>query len=161
MRLFSICIFAIQFCMSTTAQNISSTIIEDLNSRKQGEGVILIMQDESIDKDVASYTTNTDSLKVIRLSNELINGYKIQVFTGNNQNSSKLEAETKQRLLRQDFPEHQAQISYDSPSWRLRVGNFMTQSEAETVLAELKKTYPKFSKEMHVVNDVIRRPINR
>lgn len=149
------------FCCNITGQNINSSIIKELNSSKPGEGSIRIMQDESINNDVASYATSSDSMKVIRLSNDMINGFKIQVFAGNNQNASKMEAEEKQRRLRQEFPEHQALISYNSPSWRLRVGNFVTRNEAEAFLVELKKAFPSFSREMYIVDDVIRRPLNR
>lgn len=104
---------------------------------------------------------NTDTANVIRLSNDRVNGFKIQVFSGNDQNVSRNEAEHKQAMVRAEFPQHQAETTFVSPTWRLRVGNFMSRPEAEAVLEEMRKAFPSFGREMYVVNDIIRRPLNR
>lgn len=156
-------VFLMLFLFSTfaIAQQSTKTIIEDINTKKVGQGSVRIMQDETIDARLAQYVINTDTANVIRLSNERVNGFKIQVFSGNNQNRSRNEAERKQSLIRSEFPQHQAETTFVSPTWRLRVGNFLTRSEAEEVMVEMKRTFPQFGKEMYVVSDVIRRPINR
>jgi len=51
-------------------------------------------------------------------------------------------------------------VLFDSPFWRLRVGNFATREEAEEVMEELKKTFPSFGKEMYIVVDEVKIPIN-
>lgn len=156
-------IFLSLFLFSTIAfaQHSTKSIIDDINTRKPGQGIIRIMQDETIDARLAQYTSNSDTANVIRLSNEKVNGFKIQVFSGNNQNVSRSEAEHKQAMLRAEFPQHQAETTFVSPTWRLRVGNFLTRSEAEEVMVEMKKAFPTFGREMYVVSDVIRRPLNR
>lgn len=137
------------------------SIVEDINSKKVGQGSVRVMQDETIDASLAQFIINSDTSSVIRLSDDRINGYKIQVFSGNNQNKSRSEAENKQRLVRQAFPEHQAVVTFDPPTWRLRVGNFLTRAEAEEVLVRMKEEFPSFGKEMYVVSDIIRKPLNR
>lgn len=156
-------IFLMLFLFSTVAfaQHSTKTIIEDINTRKVGQGNVRVMQDETIDSRLALYNINTDTANVIRLSNERINGFKIQVFSGNNQNKSRSEAERKQSMIRSEFPQHQAETTFVSPTWRLRVGNFLTRAEAEEVMVEMKKAFPEFGKEMYVVSDIIRRPLNR
>ncbi len=156
-------IFLSLFLFSTIAfaQHSTKSIIDDINMRKAGQGVIRIMQDETIDARLAQYVVNTDTANVIRLSNDKVNGFKIQVFSGNNQNVSRNEAERKQAMLRAEFPQHQAETTFVSPTWRLRVGNFLTRPEAEAVLEEMKKAFPTFGREMYVVSDIIRRPLNR
>lgn len=156
-------IFLSLFLFSTIAfaQHSTKSIIDDINTRKSGQGIIRIMQDETIDARLAQYVVNTDTANVIRLSNDKVNGFKIQVFSGNNQNVSRNEAERKQAMLRAEFPQHQAETTFVSPTWRLRVGNFLTRPEAEAVLEEMKKAFPTFGREMYVVSDIIRRPLNR
>lgn len=156
-------IFFMLFLFSSIcfAQHSTKSIIEDLNTRKLGQGDIRVMQDETIDARLAQYVVNTDTANVIRLSNDKVHGFKIQVFSGNNQNVSRQEAERKQSMLRAEFPQHQAETTFVSPTWRLRVGNFLTRPEAEAVMAEMKKAFPTFGREMYVVSDVIRRPLNR
>lgn len=156
-------IFITLFLLSTVAfaQHSTRTIVDDINTRKVGQGNVRVMQDETIDARLAQYIVNTDTANVIRLSNDKVNGFKIQVFSGNNQNVSRNEAERKQAMVRAEFPQHQAETTFVSPTWRLRVGNFMSRPEAEAVLEEMRKAFPSFGREMYVVNDIIRRPLNR
>lgn len=149
-------IFVALLVFSTlSAQDKHRTIIDDINTRKVGQGSVRVMQDETIDLEVGQYNINVDTAGVIRLSNERMNGFKIQVYSG----QSRSEAESKQAAIRAEFRRHLAEVTYNSPSWRLRVGNFLTRAEAEVVLAEMKTAFPSFGKEMYIVNDVIRRPL--
>ena len=161
--LLSLFVFSVSFAFAQQGTVFQGTqsIVDDINKKKVGQGRVRVMQDESIDDSLALYNVNSDTSNVIRLSDEKVNGYKIQVFSGNNQNKSRAEAESKQRLIRESFPEHQALVTYESPTWRLRVGNFLTRSEAEALLGPMKEAFPSFGKEMYVVSDVIRRPLNR
>lgn len=137
------------------AQDRHRSIIDDINTRKIGQGSVRIMQDETIDQEIGQYSINTDTAGVIRLSNERVNGFKIQVYSG----QSRQEAESKQASIRSEFKKYQAEVSFNSPTWRLRVGNFLTRAEAEEVLVEMKAAFPSFGKEMYVVSDIIRRPL--
>lgn len=156
-------IFLMFFLFSSIAfaQYSTRTIVDDINTRKAGQGNIRVMQDETIDSRLAQFVINTDTANVIRLSNDRVNGFKIQVFSGNNQNVSRNEAERKQAMLRAEFPQHQAETTFVSPTWRLRVGNFLSRPEAEAVMEQMKQVFPSFGREMYVVSDIIRRPLNR
>jgi hypothetical protein len=88
-------------------------------------------------------------------------GYKIQAFSGNNQRTSKNEAYYKQSLLNNSFPQHETAVLFESPFWRLRVGNFQGREEAESVLAEIRRSFPSFGKEMYIVVDEVKIPINQ
>ena len=157
-KVFLFCISLFIGGSSLFAQDSIPNIIHDLNMTKPGEGKIRIMQDASIDASLASYVP-TDTLSHPKLSNEMMKGFKIQAFVGNNQNISREEAEERQRLIRQTFPDQQALVTYDSPSWRLRVGNFVDRYQAEQFMIELKNAFPSFAKEMYVVSDKIRKPL--
>jgi hypothetical protein len=88
-------------------------------------------------------------------------GYKIQAFAGNNQRTSKNEADRKQTLIQQRFPDLETVVLFDSPFWRLRVGNFKTREEAEQVMDELRKAFPSFGKEMYIVTDEVKIPVDQ
>lgn len=147
------------------AQDNRKSIINELNKNNVNEGKIKIFTDDFVDNKVGTFileaenTAISDTSKVIQLSNVQINGFRVQVFAGNNQNKSKEEAEDRQTLINSKFPQHQSYIKYDSPSWRLRVGNFTNRAEADLVLKELKQAFPYFSREMYIVPDVVRKPI--
>jgi len=153
------------FCTFTAfAQSGDKTIIEDLNSPKLGQGKIKVMQDETIEGIVAvrqagNVADTTKALGVIDPTAEYtkVKGYKIQVFSGNNQQQSKREAEYKQSQVRGAYPDMETTVSFHSPFWRLRVGNFLKREDAEAVLKEMKSTFPSFGREMYVVSDVVKR----
>lgn len=155
--LLSICLF---FISTAYSQKSTRDIISNINTPIAGQGRVKVMQDETIDSYLALPQNDSGKVNIIRLSDERMNGFKIQVFTGNDQSRSRAKAEERQAQLRQEFPQHQAEVTYNSPSWRLRVGNFVTKADAEIELAKLKKAFPSFSKEMYIVPDTIRRPLN-
>lgn len=160
-KLFCLFISIIGFFNITNAQDVKS-IINDLNTSKSGQGKVRVLQDESIDGLLGNYfvidstsVTNrfTDNSSYVRTK-----GYKIQVFSGNNQAKSKIEAQEKYTAVKEAFPEYEAVITYNEPFWRVRVGNFITRDGADIVLKELRKKFPSFGKEMTIVEDMIKRP---
>ena len=86
------------------------------------------------------------------------NGYRIQVFS-DNQRHAKTEAQNKQQQIRNKFPEMGTYIIYNSPFFRLRVGDFRSYEEANRALQDLKNAFPQFAREMRVVRDKINVPL--
>ncbi|MDE6403347.1 MAG: SPOR domain-containing protein [Muribaculaceae bacterium] len=82
-------------------------------------------------------------------------GYRVQVFSDNNQRTAKGEARSKEVQIREAFPEFGTYIVYNSPFWRLKVGDFKTQHEAEAAADEIKSRFPSFAREVRVVRDRI------
>ena len=80
-------------------------------------------------------------------------GYRVQVFSDNNQRTAKNEARSKSRSIGARFPQYKTYVSYTSPYWRLRVGDFRTQQEASAAADELRSAFPAYSKEIRVVRD--------
>lgn len=85
-------------------------------------------------------------------------GYRVQVFSDNNARTAKAEASAKRRAISAKFPQYQTYVRYTSPYWRLKVGDFRTQQEANTAAEELRKAFPAYSKEIRVVRDRISLP---
>lgn len=82
-------------------------------------------------------------------------GYRIQVFSDNNARTAKGEARARAKNISTRFPQYQTYVVYNSPYWRLRVGNFRTQDEANAAAHELKDAFPSYSREIRVVKDRI------
>lgn len=160
-KIFCLFISIIGLFNASYAQETKS-IINDLNTPRTGQGTVRVLQDESIDGLLGNYfvidsttVTNryTDNSSYVRTK-----GYKIQIFSGNNQAKSKAEAQEKYRAVREAFPEYEAVMTFNEPFWRVRVGNFITRDGADIVLKELRKKFPSFGKEMTIVEDMIKRP---
>ncbi|GAB6120266.1 SPOR domain-containing protein [Dysgonomonas termitidis] len=147
------------------AQDDNKTIIDELNSSKWGQGNIKVMQDEAVQNILGvRQVAVIDTAKILGVIDPAANftkvrGFKIQVFSGNNQQRSKREAESKQAQVRSAFPELETIVSFQSPFWRLRVGNFTSRADADEVLKEMKKIFPAFGREMYVVPDVVKKTV--
>lgn len=149
-------------CISALAAQTKASIIDELNTPRKGQGTVKVYVEDDIkaliDGALAAPKTTDDTLPVpVRTGSTVIKrpGYKIQVFSGNNQRKSKDEAYYKQSLIHNEFPDIETTVSFHSPFWRLRAGNYQTYAEATQAMVELKKAFPTFGKEMYVVKDQI------
>ncbi len=91
------------------------------------EGTVSIDQDPKIDRLLELYKT----------TNARVNYYTIQVGFGSYEDAEELKAD-----VQADFPQWTPRIIFDSPTYRVRVGNFRTKLEAERQFLEVRKKYP-------------------
>lgn len=84
-----------------------------------------------------------------------LSGYRIQVFLDNNPSTAKGTARSRANAISSRFPELRTYVTYNSPYWRLRVGDFKSQAEAAAVAEELRHAFPRSAKEIRVVRDNI------
>ena len=82
-------------------------------------------------------------------------GFRIQVFSDNNYRTAKNNVLYKEGLIKEAFPEMETYVTFTSPFWRLRVGDFRSYEEAGNALRELKREFPQMAREMRVVRDKI------
>jgi len=90
-------------------------------------GEISIEQDASI----------TRLLEVYKISNSKSNFYTIQVGFG-----SYSKAEELKQQVDIDFPNLKAKIIFDSPTYRVQIGQFSSKLEAERKFKEVRIKYP-------------------
>lgn len=82
-------------------------------------------------------------------------GYRVQVYSDNNQRTARQEAEKRAGAIRAHFPDYQVYVVFQSPYWRVKVGNFRSRSQAEDAASRMRGTLPAYGKEMRVVKDHI------
>lgn len=88
-----------------------------------------------------------------RLPQGMMAGYRVQILSDNNPKTAKNEARQREMQVLSRFPQYRATKKYAAPYWRVRVGDFRTQAEAEEAAAALRRAFPRFSKEIRVVKD--------
>ncbi len=88
-------------------------------------------------------------------SKNRVAGYRVQVFSDNNSSTAKNEARAKARNISERFPEWRTYVIYNSPYWRLKVGDFRAQREATDAAEEIRRAFPSYGKEVRVVRDRI------
>lgn len=77
--------------------------------------------------------------------------YRIQVYSDNNRHSAKANAEKRKRLIEQGIPGMHGYVSYDSPYWRVRMGNYQTEAEAQSAMKQIKSKFPSFESDVRIV----------
>ena len=83
-------------------------------------------------------------------------GYRVQVFSGNNPRTARAEAHARAAAIGEEFPEWNTYVSFESPYWRLKVGDFRSYEDGNSALSLLKKQFPAYAKEMRLVRDRIK-----
>ena len=142
------------FTAQAQAYSIDTTIVQSLGRSLDGARVVL-HQDSALD---VRLSRNSGTLKVDKDGNIATQGYRIQLFSDNKRNSRE-EAELRSDVVAQDMPEIPIYVTYLSPFWRLRVGDYRTFEEANAQMQQLKKKFPKYSVEMRIVKDEIVLPL--
>ncbi|MCX6245113.1 MAG: SPOR domain-containing protein [Bacteroidetes bacterium] len=101
---------------------------------KTGKGEITIVQDEKVDLLVSKHVR-------INQNKEGIDGFRIQIFfdSGNN---SKTKAQSIYEGFKAKYPDVRAYLSFKSPNYKVRVGDFRTRLDAQRFLNEIIDQYP-------------------
>jgi hypothetical protein len=120
------------FCLGAYAQNDSNSIAVHKDPRLD----LLVKKQIEINE----ITT--------RNSRRSAQGYRIQVISTNNRTKA-MEAKTK---IYQRFPELKTYLMYQSPFFKLKVGNFIDREDAESYLQDIMEIFPTG---VYVVRDVV------
>ncbi len=77
--------------------------------------------------------------------------YRIQVYSDNNRQTAKANAEKRKLQVERAIPGLQGYVSYDSPYWRVRMGNYQTEAEAHAAMKQIKSRFPSFESDIRIV----------
>lgn len=138
-----------------SAQSVSSST--GICSHLQVTGRVQLLQDSRLTellgtqpKTYYAGQTKTNNQGVVTAM-----GYRIRVFSGNQQNTSKNRAYAIQKEMNDLLPDLKTYVVFKTPNWRLLVGNYRTSEEANAMLRELRREFPSYGKEMFVVKEEI------
>lgn len=84
-----------------------------------------------------------------------MSGYRVQVFSSNVQRTAKTEAFRIERQIREAFTDQAIYVNYFSPFWKVRVGDFKTQAQAQAFRSELINAFPQMRSEIYIVREQI------
>lgn len=83
-----------------------------------------------------------------------IDGYRVQVFSSNQQQQAKAEALQMEKNLREQLTE-EIYVSYSTPFWKVRIGNYRTHEAAMRAKEEIIRALPELQSSTYVVKDKI------
>ena len=105
----------------------TSTLSAQVSVDKDPRVDLLLKKQEEVNKKV--WTDNNN--------NKQVPGFRVLVINTNNRQSA---IDVKTKLMR-DFPEHKTYMLYQSPNFRVQIGNFRTRKEADLLKNQLAKIY--------------------
>lgn len=83
-----------------------------------------------------------------------ISGYRIRVFYDNSP-QARTRSESIESTLLEQYPGHKVYRSFESPNYKVLIGNFRSKDEALRMFNMLKKTYPT----AYIIKDNIEYPL--
>ena len=78
-----------------------------------------------------------DSINRFNITRKFIDGYTIQIYSGQNREEA---MNTKKKMMAE--PSLTAELEYNQPKFRVRVGRYYSRLEAQHDLVRLKKHFP-------------------
>ncbi len=114
--------------------------------RKPGDGTVVITQDARLRKMVKRH---------IEINNNKFDGWRVQIYFGSGQRAMAAAQNAKKKFLIRYGNKNGAYIVYDSPFFKVRVGDFRTKAEAMYFQSQIKKTFP----QSWVIRDKVYYPI--
>lgn len=149
---------------SAAAQNITEesdstgveNIVEAINSRENS--TVTIRQPEALGARIAPAATDEANAAEPAASTRQATrrvGYRVQVYSDNNVTTAKANAEYRRRVIQQHLGGTHVYISFESPYWRVRVGDYRSQSDAQAALEEIQSAFPAFAADCRIVRERI------
>ena len=134
-------LFMLLVCVTGASAQMSvdgsaQTIFDDLQTSKPGKGEVIVNQPEALRKMVG-----------VRLY-------------GDNVEKTDSTAFQKEKKIKELFPDVPTYVSYTAPFWKLRVGDFRSHEEAYHMQRLLMTAFPSFGKEMYIVREEVKIPLN-
>ncbi|NVO20792.1 MAG: SPOR domain-containing protein [Bacteroidetes bacterium] len=109
----------------------SNVIAQEITPPK---GKVEVVQDQKI-------TQLEQQYKKMNLRNQVVDGYRIQIFFDSGSNSKKRATEAMDSFVSK-YPTCRVFLSYKEPYYRVRVGNFRTLNEAVGFQKRIISDYP-------------------
>ena len=128
-----------------------SSFVTEKSFAQVDSGTVVVRKDPRIDDLVRKQIQINE--ETTRDSRRNMPGFRIQVINSTDRNNV---FSVKARVY-QEFPELKPYLIYQAPNYKLRVGNFKTQEEAEDFEKQLSRLFPSG---LYIIRDIIEVSLN-
>ncbi|MDE6526126.1 MAG: SPOR domain-containing protein [Muribaculaceae bacterium] len=80
-------------------------------------------------------------------------GYRVQVYDDNNPHTARQNAEAYNARVAAMFPGIRTYVTFNSPYWQVKAGDFRSRAEAEAVMAEIRYAIPTLAPYLRIIRD--------
>jgi len=140
-------------CTPTLQPTASSNYDEDLSAHRP-KYQIESQKKDTVKQDQQAALTNfapqhditdtlnavLDSISILSQEIEYVDGYTVQVYSGNNREMANIARGKSYTVLQES--EIKTRLFYDSPNFKVQVGKFFSPLEANATFAQLKRRFP-------------------
>ncbi len=137
-------VFALMLCVFVQAQDSTRLSIYDIMREN-----VVVYADSSV------HRLLQDKVEGIVREEVQVQGYRVQVYSSNNQQTAKNEAFQIEKKIAEAGIQIETYVLYNPPFWKVRLGNFRTQGEANLMKAEIIRLLPELQADTYVVRDLI------
>lgn len=129
----------------TAASSYAQTPTQRLERRVEGQGVVTLSQDQRLAnlvdgiEPLVEASDKPDDFSVQTVLRKKKSGFRIQMYWGNAARTDQQKAQRIASQVTAIYPELQTYVSFDSPHWRCRVGDFASREEAAKYLNRLRR----------------------
>lgn len=123
------------------------------DSSDKTKGVVILNMDPRLEKLMEQkhkMASDRSSAAGMGVGNRSVQGYRVQVFSSN-QRTAKTDAQNVVQQIRSKAPKLPVYVSYQSPFWKVRVGNCETTTEAQQLRNDMKGLFPELASEIYIV----------
>lgn len=117
-------------------------IKNEIETTKPEQRSSSVKTNESTTTDGTETEVVVDTRKKVMRNSYKTSGYRIQVFSGGNSRNDRQKAEKAGVDMKRMFPSEPVYVHFYSPSWKCRMGNYRSTSEAQRFLKQVKTIYP-------------------
>lgn len=131
------------------------TILDALEQTEPGQGTVTLLGMPSLRSFIGHARPSSTSRGTGSSGARIQQGWRIQVLNSNLPNA-KAEAYSRAEKVRAVDPTLGCYVAFRSPFWRLTVGDFTSQEEANRVRRQLVKVLPAWARDAYIVRDRVR-----
>lgn len=149
----SFILFSLLFVAFLNAQNQESkkSIFESLSTvDANNTGTVKIHQDRRVEQLLSNKKFANNSQ-----DQATTNGYRVQIYSSNVQRTAKNDAFKIEKQIREVYPNQTVYVNYTSPFWKVRVGDFVSKTEAQSFRTKLIYSFPTLKSEIYIVREQI------
>lgn len=122
-----------------------------------GGGSVRFFHDRRIEQVVSENSiSRNNNNATAAATTQISHGFRVQVFSSNRQRVAKDEAFRLESRLNEAFPGVGVYVSYTSPFWKVRIGDFKSKEEARLFTDELLRQFPALKGDTYTVRERIR-----
>ena len=144
-------IVALCVCMMASAQNVEQQRRGLLNATERG-GSVVVIEGDGVNDAVSAVESQR--------RNREVSGFRVVIFSGNGQYAGDI-ADTVLSGFKELYPRVNAYLVYESPYFKVSVGDCLSMEEAQILMAKIQGDYPKaFPRRESVQLEALTTPLN-